>query len=183
MIKDDAPDATALGLLAAASGGIGRDTLRVVDPLLTATRKRYNVGREQSCMRSPTMDQSTIDGFWAGACLSVRSSAQRMAQQSRQEFGQLILNVAERFCSQATPTTKEELDFRQLQRISVSSICSGINHNETMASYTPGATQELYDLAKEFSERPLPTTKEECDKIALDRIANSGRASSICNKY
>ena len=129
------------------------------------------------------MDQSTIDGFWATACSSARSNAQLSARLSRPEFGQLIVNVVERFCSQEPPTTKEQLDFRGLQRTTLANIFGSIDHCESMARHTPAATEELYDLAKKISEQPLPTTKEECQKIANDRLANSGRAKLICNKY
>jgi hypothetical protein len=129
------------------------------------------------------MDQATINIFWSSACSSVRSNAQLSARLSRPEFAQLTLNVVERFCSQAPPTTKEELDFRGLQRTALPNIFGSIDHCETMARHTPAATQELYDLATEISEQPLPTTKEECQQITNNRLANSGRAQLICNKY
>jgi hypothetical protein len=129
------------------------------------------------------MDQAIINTFWATACSSARSNAQLSARLSQPEFGQLIQDVVERFCSQAPPTTKEELDFRGLQRTTLANIFGSIDHCESMARHTPAATQELYDLAKEISERPLPTTKEECQQIANNRLANSGRAKLICNKY
>jgi hypothetical protein len=129
------------------------------------------------------VDQTIINTFWSSACSSVRTFAQGMARMACPEFGELLLQVAERFCSQPCPSTQEELDFLQLQRISVSTFLSTINTNVSMARLHPAATQELYDLAKEFSERPLPTTKEECNQIPLEGIAYGSKASRACNKY
>ena len=129
------------------------------------------------------MANELVSAAWSLSCQQLQSHAQLMGHRASPTFAQLMANVAARFCSQTAPSTQAELSFRQLQAICLSSMIGSIAHADSMVRNAPDAEQELHELSRHLSERPLPITREDCAILTKDLIAFAAKVDEICHTH
>lgn len=130
------------------------------------------------------MNQALVQTYWESLSRSKQAHTDLMAKSCERRFGDLILDIARRFCSQPAPKTQDELTFRYSQAMSAGMMVSHVSHCDAMSRSNPRASDDLYEHAKQVTARPLPSTSEECTALGTEMISSlTSQVSLICMRH
>lgn len=123
------------------------------------------------------------EAFWMLRCNLLASHTQQMGMNCSPRMARLMVDAVQRFLALPTPTNPQLLSLREAQSWVVTGIVASVAHADQMGRTVPRAADELYDVTKSMSERPLPATRDLCSRASSEGFVFMSEVSSICNRH
>ncbi len=107
---------------------------------------------------------------WSLICQSVKSLAHSMGQSRSRIAADLIIDLAEFFCSQSPPQNNQELNQRMWQRDDLTGRFSFITYADEIAKRNPTISETVFKIVQQEMECPLATSDEDNDLSRRRRL-------------
>ena len=119
------------------------------------------------------LDPQTLAVQWQQICREVRGAVALRLSRYSQGTLRMMQDVTERFCSQESPTTDEELACRRIQVSGHTSLLGALAFADLRARTNPESARKQFEALAPICERDLPRTMEEFHALSSEVLSVS----------
>jgi hypothetical protein len=128
-------------------------------------------------------DTEMLAQFWIMLARSVQADASLACQRCSQTATEMITSKASKFVAQPTPTTHDDLSFRNRQAMALTGERGAICDADRFASRYPNVRNLIFAATREACGERLPGTSEEIDQLDERLMRLVGAIGNICDEH